>query len=704
MLVSLRWLARYLDIPAQADELATRLALSGLNHEETTEFNGDTIVDLEVTSNRGDCLGHLGIAREVAVLYAVDVRRPDPQPPVGKTRIESLLSVDNQFISACPRYTARVIQGVKVGPSPQWMVDDLKSVFWKRRVDGEIEPYKPINNVVDATNYVLMECGQPLHAFDYAKLSGNKIVIRPGAASSPGQSAGSQGKPSGSQGKPVETILAIDHKEYPIDSNTCVIADTQSPHAIAGVMGGKSSEVTESTIDVVIEAAVFTPLFVRRAARSLKLHSPSSFRFERKVDPAGVDWASRRVCELILQTAGGTLAAGVIDTAPTIETAPPIKITLGDIQRLLGISIDRETVHRILTALGCSATANDATSLTIVPPTWRHDLTRTVDLIEEVARIHGYDKIPENAPIPVAPSSRRIDDDATDKIRGVLVASGYSEAMTPSVVTEKLDQVLSPWTKLPPLQTQTPMLKGSRTLRRSLIPSLIESRALNRSAASIDADLFEIAHVYLPAPNSQSLPEERYSLGIVSGRDYFHVKGVIESLCHRLGIDAQIVVEVGSVDGFEAGTGVTLSVGGRSLGWLGKVDAKLQKQFKLVGAVVAAELSIPVLIELSKLVPQQKAVSEFPSICRDLNFIVDESIRWSQLESVARSWIGTTLADIQYRETYRDPDRDGAGRKRLLLTVELQKFDATLSGDEADELVRRLITNASKSLNAKLLD
>ncbi len=387
MLVSLNWLSKYIDLPMSHEELALRLSLSGLNHEDTDTINGDVVVDLEVTSNRGDCLGHIGVAREIGVLYGLPVTIPAPAISPSSTSIDSLLAVENRFVEACPRYTARVIQGVKVGPSPDWMVEALQSVFWKRKTDGSIEQYQSINNVVDATNYVLMECGQPLHAFDYAKVAGSKIIIRPG--------------------KKGEKIDAIDHREYELDESTCVIADAAQASAVAGVMGGAISEVSDETTDLVIESAIFNPLSVRRTARKLKLHSPSSYRFERKVDPAGVDWASRRVCEMIVDIAGGSVADGVIDTLAELPPRQPIVLRASQLERILGIKIDQEEVTRILVALGCAESGTTGDSVSYVPPTWRHDLTREADLVEEVARIHGYDQIPEDAPIPVAPSSRR---------------------------------------------------------------------------------------------------------------------------------------------------------------------------------------------------------------------------------------------------------------------------------------------------------
>ena len=688
MLVSLQWLAKYVDLPMTHDELAQRLSLSGLNHEGTDEINGDIVIDLEVTSNRGDCLGHLGVAREVGVLYELPVKTPAVDLKVSDESVESLLSVENRFPEACPRYTARVIRGVKVGESPDWLIEALRSVFWKRKIDGSIEQYQSVNNVVDATNYVLMECGQPLHAFDYAKVAGAQIIVRPGQKG--------------------ETMQAIDHREYELDESTCVIADEKQASAVAGVMGGAISEVSESTTDLVIESAVFTPLSVRRTARRLKLHSPSSYRFERKVDPVGVDWASRRVCELIVDLAGGQVASGVIDTAAEIPPREPIVLRASQLERILGIKIDAAEVIRILEALGCESGSGDLSSSSgqpFVPPTWRHDLTREADLIEEVARIHGYDKIPEDAPIPVAPSSKRSFDTALDRIRHLLTAAGLSEAMTPSIVNQKLDESLSPWTDRTALESQTPMLKGAKRLRRTLLPSLLEGRAKNWASASITADLFEIAHIYLPSEekSEEALPTEQYSLGLVTGYDFYELKGIIETLCQRMGAEQSLSVHSVSRSGFTPGTCVELKLGEVSIGFLGMVDSKTLKGWKLAGQVSVAELSLPTLLEQSHLVPQQKAVSAFPSIQRDLNFVVAESIRWSEMENVVRAAVGDELAGVTYRETYRDPKKDGKDRKRVLMTVELQRHDTTMSGKQADELVGQVIGACKEKLSAELL-
>ncbi len=686
MLVSLKWLTKYVDLPMSHEELAQRLSLSGLNHEGTDLINDDVVIDLEVTSNRGDCLGHIGVAREVGVLYGMPTCTPEPSLKCSDQSIDDLLTVENQFEEACPRYTARVIQGVQVGASPDWLVEALQSVFWKRKLDGSIEQYQSINNVVDATNYVLMECGQPLHAFDYAKVDGSQIIVRPGHKG--------------------EKIDAIDHRQYDLDETTCVIADVKQASAVAGVMGGAASEVSDSTRDLVIESAVFTPLSVRRTARRLKLHSPSSYRFERKVDPMGVEWASQRVCEMIVDLAGGEVVSGVIDTAADIKPREPVVLRASQLERILGIKINAEEVTRILVALGCEAQSGDLESTSgksYTPPTWRHDLTREADLIEEVARIYGYEKIPEDAPIPVAPSSKRDFDTAMERIRQVMTAAGLSEAMTPSIVTQRLDESLSPWTDRPALESQTPMLKGARRLRRTLLPSLVEGRAKNWAAASLEADLFEIAHIYLPSDADSALPAEQYSLGLIAGRDFFEFKGVLETLCQRLGIEHSLQVAVVERAGFVPGQCVQLVLDDTDVGYLGTVDEKTLKQWKISGPVVAAELDLPKLLEKSQLVPQQKSVSSFPSIQRDLNFVVSESVRWSDMEHVVRAAVGSELAAVTYRETYRDAKKDGKDRKRVLMSVELQSHKATLSGQQADDLVGQVIGACRDQLSAELL-
>ena len=290
MIVSWNWIKQLVPLTVPAEEFERRLMLAGLNHEETHPVGDDLAIDLEITSNRPDCLGHIGIAREASVVFRVPLAIPNPQPQTGKSAVAELTKVAIQCPQLCTRYTARVIRGVKVKASPRWLVERLATLG-----------IATINNVVDITNYVLMECGQPLHAFDFRKLDGREIIVR--------------------EAHRGERFEAINHKTYELEPGMCVIADRSRPVALGGVMGGADTEVASGTGDVLIEAAEFDPLSIRNTARKLSLHSDSSYRFERGLDPEGVDWASRRCCELILQEAGGELAARRDRCGPPAATA-----------------------------------------------------------------------------------------------------------------------------------------------------------------------------------------------------------------------------------------------------------------------------------------------------------------------------------------------------------------------------------------------
>ena len=357
------------------DDLVDRLTMSGLNHEGTDTLGDDKAIDLEVTSNRADCLGHVGVAREIATLYDQSLTIPDPQPKTSSNPVSAEVTVDITASESCFRYTARLIKGVKIGPSPDWLIERLKAATLRVDKNGKQTWYESVNNVVDATNYVMFECGQPLHAFDFAKIADGKIIVRDAVAS--------------------EEFQAIDHKNYILDAGMCVIADPNGPVALAGVMGGADSEVSDSTTDVLIESAYFEQLSVRRTARKLKLHSPSSFRFERDIDSANLDWASRRVCDIILEIAGGELYEGVVDVGDRPKNLEPVTLRFSQLKRLLGIEIPKDLVPGILTKLGLTIESSTDESITATPPSWRKDLTREADLVEEVGRIYGFDKIPD---------------------------------------------------------------------------------------------------------------------------------------------------------------------------------------------------------------------------------------------------------------------------------------------------------------------
>lgn len=667
MIVSWNWLKEYLPLDMSPAEATERLMMSGLNHESTDEVGSDLAIDLEVTSNRPDCLGHLGIAREIAVLFDKPLKIPAAQPKAVGGNVQNFARVRIDAPDLCPRYTARLVSGVKVGPSPSWLVDRLKTV-------GQAS----VNNVVDITNYVLMECGQPLHAFDFRRLAGREIIVR--------------------RAREGETIEAIDHVVYKLEPEMCVIADSEAPVAIAGVMGGASTEISPKTTELLIEAAEFAPLSVRSTSRKLKLRSDSSYRFERGVDPAGVDWASRRCAELVLELCGGELCEGVIDIGRGVPEREPITLRFSQLQRILGIEVPAETAVKILRALGlelpkgsagaadrgeaAAPKAAERESVTLVPPSWRRDLTREIDLIEEVARVYGYDKIPEDVAVPMAPSHRTDAERVIDKVRHVLTAAGFDEAMTTSVVPQTWADAFRAWTSEESLATFLPMLKGADRLRNSLVPSLLGARAHNESAQNEEIELFETAHLYLPQPGG--LPSEPWALALTSGRDYYFVKGVLEQLLAVLGIASPLVAEAYQGPLLDEEKASRLTLDGEALGFLGEVSPAGRKQFNLRGATTVAEIDLGVLVKRAVLIPQHRSLSKFPPMTRDLNLIVDEAVHWADLAATVREAAGPLLESLRYQETYRDPAKDGPGKKRLLFTLTLRSSERTLTGEEAD--------------------
>ena len=669
MIVSWNWLREYVRPNASADDVARRLMMAGLNHEETQPVGDDLAIDLEVTSNRADCLGHLGVAREVAVLYESPLQLPNPQPAATGPAITELAKVRIECPELCPRYTARVIRGVKVGPSPAWLRDRLATL-----------DVASINNVVDVTNYVLFECGQPLHAFDLNRLAGKEIVVR--------------------EPRSGEKLEAIDHRTYDLATGMCVIADGQRAVGIGGVMGGASTEVTAATTDVLIESAAFAPMSIRSTARLLNLHSDSSYRFERGLDPHGVDWASRRCCELILATAGGQLAKGAIDVGTRPGERQPIVFRLPQIERVLGIDIPRTRVREILEALGCRTVSDAADAITVVPPSWRADLTREIDLIEEVARVHGYEAIPEDVQVPMAASARTPLDRLLVAVRNALTGCGFDEAYTLSVVDENWSEAFSPWTSSAALQSQIPVLRRADRLRRSLVPSLLGALRTNESLGNRDVQLYEIAKVYWQ--HADRLPDEPRLIGLASSSDFFAIKGVVETLLATLHVHAELKVAPYSHPLLEEGRGVELLLGSERLGFLGELSATGRKQFELRERASVAELAVERLLVAAELVPQSQPISQFPAIERDLNLVVSDEVRWDDVQRVVRAAAGELLARLDYRDTYRNVERLGAGRKSLLFSIELRDSQGTLTGGQADEVRDRIVGACRQQLAAEL--
>ena len=359
-----------------------------------------------------------------------------------------------------------------------------------------------------------------------------------------------------------------------------------------------------------------------------------------------------------------------------------------------------EQVRRILAALGNREVPSpDGATLTVVPPSWRRDLSREIDLIEEVARIHGYDKIPEDVGVPMVPSARPRQDRVVEKIRHVLTAAGFDEAMTLSAVDDASAGAIRAWTSAPPLRTFMPVIRGADRLRTSLIPSLLGARRTNETLSNPEIELFEIAKIYLLG---RELPEELWMLGITSGRDYLAVKGVVEAIVGRLNPALRLRSDESDISLLDPDASCRLSLDGRMVGYVGRLSSQGLAQFDLRGPTVVAEVSLAPLVEVAELVPRYVPLSLYPAVTRDLNLVVEETVRWAQIEETARRSGGPDLESLDYRDTYRNPERLGAGRKSLLFTVALRSKEGTLTSQEADEVRDRIVAACRQEHGAEL--
>ncbi len=680
MLVSLQWLQEYVRPNVGQDQWIERLTMSGLNFDGAADVGADQAINLEVTSNRPDCLGHIGVAREISALLQIPLQTPNPQPKPSGPPIQKDFQVVIDAPHLCSRFTARLVRGVRIASSPKWLVDRLATVG-----------IGSVNNIVDVTNYVMLECGQPLHAFDFRKLQGATILVR--------------------EPRPEETLLAIDHKTYRLEPGMCVIADANRAVGLGGVMGGAETEVTPSTVDVLIEAAQFNPVSIRHTARKLNLHSPASYRFERTIDSHQIDWASRRCCQLILELAGGQLADGCVDVGQTPAPASSIRLRHRQTDRVLGIQVPPKRGTEILAALGFSVSASSGDEVTVTAPSWRRDVTREVDLVEEIGRIHGYEHVPDNRPVPMVASHKRPTDRVVDRLRHFLTAAGLDEAMTTSVVPAPWSESFSPWTNAEPLVSQQPMLgvleKSSQNigqvnhLRRSLIPSLLEAYRINEYRGNSDVHLFEVATVYLS--QQTGLPDEPTKLAIVSQRNFFELKGLIDSLLTHLNPKSAATLKSFDHPLFDVNFASRLEVAGQLLGYIGCISAQGKRTFGFRQSLTVVEVELKAILEIAVVTVRHQDISPFPTIQRDFNFVVEERVRWFDLESTVRRAGGALLESVGFKELFRDEKKDGPGMKRLLLSVVLRSSEQTLTGEQADAVCESIVRQCQSDHKAHLV-
>ncbi len=679
MLTSIAWLNDYLDRPVDADEADRLLTDLGFPIDFRREAeSGDTALEVEITSNRGDCLSHVGQARDIAATSGRSLKYPDTDlPNVSDESATSLVTVENNEPELCPVYTARIIRGVKVGPSPDWLVERLHAI-------GQ----DSINNVADITNYVLMELGQPLHAFDLNKLAGPKIVVR--------------------MAKPGEKIDALNAESYELRPDSLVIADADVPVAIAGVMGGEHSKVTEDTTDVLLEAAGFDIESVRNTVRALKVEvknkpgTESSYRFERGIDPCAVEVASKRAARLIVELCGGTICEGGVRVGADEPEPKHVAMRVARCNALLGIDVPVEAMVGYFNRLGLQPKLNaDQTAIDCTIPTFRLDLSREADLIEEIARMHGLEHLPVSDKIHIVARPVQQDVAARRLVRQVLVAHGFHEAMTMSFLTPKRAKRFVP-AGHDFVELQQGIRKRETALRPIILPNLLASRKLNQDVGNHDVCLFETAHTW-SRKDGQIVESQRLTLLADVGNDpattLRALRGAIAELVETLTAEGRLTVEPVDVPNLTAAGRLLLN--DQPIGTLGLVDDVTRDLFELQTGVATADLDLPTLIGDYPPDRQVGALPRFPGIERDLSIVVDDDVRWSTIEQTVRAVDPEMMEQLDFLTTYRGKPIP-AGRKSVSFRMTFRDPEKTLRHDQVDPQVAAVVERLRRDVNAEL--
>jgi phenylalanyl-tRNA synthetase beta chain len=685
------WLKEFVDLTSTPDELASRLALSGTNIGGVEQGPHGAVIDAEVSSNRPDCLGHYGIAREIGAIYKTPLKHMAPKPAEGSAKTSEAVRVEIQAPELCGRFTARVIRGVKIQPSPAWLKERL-----------EASGVASINNVVDATNYVMLELGHALHAFDYDTVRDRRIVVR-GA-------------------KPKEKLKTLDGVERTLESGICVICDGDGSRAvgIGGIMGGADTEISFSTKNILIECAWFDPIAIRRAARQLKLHTEASTRFGRGADPEMAELASRRCAELILQLAGGELLSGVVDIYPGKRTAKKIRLTRREILRVMGADIPDKEIETILSALGFSPVRVDENrgaseallaAWECTQPSWRAEVEREIDLIEEVARIYGLDKFPPRLPAARQGAARLPHYEAETRLRELLIGLGYREILTIPHVAEERDALFRP-EGATPARLANPLSEEAGVLRSTGIVTMTAALEWNLNHGQRNARLFEIGSHY--RLKGSSVVETRVlSLGATGearekdlyddARAFFFadLKGDLDSVGELAG---GFTWQDGSASWLNAAQAGRVMLGEADLGVAGQLAKRTADRLKIRQDVYLAELNLGPLycsyygVKNSR---RYQPLPRFPSVERDFSLLLADGIHFSQVADVIRSLQIGEIVSIEAADLFRGKSVP-AGKYSLLVRVTFQRRDGTLTDAQITYFSSRIIAVLEKQVSAQL--
>ncbi len=690
MKISYNWLKEYVDIALSPEKLARLLTMSGLSVESFTKSGGDYIFEIEVMSNRPDCLSYIGVAREVAALTGRKLKIPPittklqtPNSPPGLSARRAggqlpAITIKVEDKALCKRYTGRLIKGVKIGESPAWL-----------KLKIETMGLRPVNNIVDITNFCLFETGEPMHAFDLDKISGEVIIRRANRS---------------------EKIVTIDGVERTLDGSDLVIADRERPIAIAGVMGGLNTEVTGSTKNILLEAAYFDPVSIRRTSRRLGIPTESSYRFERRVDIENIVYSSERTAELILKIASGT-AGRFTDIGKGPASVKGIELRYSRLNNILGISVKPETVKKILNALSLNIKSSSKDRLKIGAPTFRSDLQNEIDIIEEVARVIGYDKIPPTIPnIVDQPVRKTFDMLVGSKIHRVLTSLGLSEIITYGLISKKLANISS-MREGEIITIKNPLSGEQEVMRPSLAAGMLNTIAWNINRKTGDLKLFELGNTYLKKSDGTFKEERSLSLGMTGevhsnwaapSREvgFFDLKGVVDVLFSELGVDSFSFKEAKD-DRFRRTSRASIEIKGETIGTLGEVSAVILGDFDIKDKVFAAELCVDSLLKYVNLKKVFKELPKYPSVFRDISIIVGKEISNEEILSVSEEAAGEVLKEAKLIDRYTGkqiPD----GKIGLTYRLEYQDLRKTLEEKEVSIVHSKVLKALEEKFNARL--
>src|ERR1700722_3351205 len=692
MKVVYNWLKEFVEVKASPEDLRARLSLVGIAVDAIDDTAAGLVLDAEITANRPDCLGHLGIAREVAAIYRVPLKPLHPNLKEITEKAAGATRVEIEAPELCGRFTARVIRGVKVQPSTDWLRQRLEAI-------GE----KSINNVVDVTNYVMFELGHPLHAFDFDKLAEHQLVVR--------------------RAQSGEKIKTLDGGEHKLSKDMCVIADAQRAVSIGGIMGGANSEISLSTKDILIECAWFDPISIRRSAKALGLRTEASYRFERGADPEMAELASRRAAELIQQVAGGELLAGVVDAYPSREPEKKIHLARKEILRVMGADIPDRDVEGILSALGFHPTRVDANrgsdgSLAAVweckQVSWRRDVTRAIDLIEEVARHYGYDKFPPRLPTAKKPAHRLPHAEAQDRLVERAIALGYHEIVEIPIVDTERDALFR-GDKIQPEVIGNPLAEDASIMRASGTVSMIRAIEWNLYHGNRNVLLFEIGKKY-ELRDGAPVETAFLSLGATGlAREKTVHEAAREFSFADLKGDLDRIGELAGGWDWQPGGPAWLSAAraahfsvakaqGAPLGAVGQLSRRIADQLKLRQDVYVAELELEALltaIESARAALRFAPWPRYPAVERDFSLVLADGVTFAQVEQTIRA-LGTAEIQSTHRADLFRGGQIPAGKYSLMIRVIFQSPQGTLTDSQLSEFSSRIVTALEQKLGATL--